>query len=535
MVSSALRFARELELDRADRRLPGRAHPRDAGARARPARPPARPHAAQRRVARDVVVWTRAQGLDPHLNHLERFIVRADDPRADDYTRFMGSHARARGRPGRRRSATRSRRSWRTASRRCRPRSPPLARARFAGRADVTVSHPHFIEFVAPGVSKGRAVRWLARRLGVPLGAVLAIGDQWNDIEMLAEVGHGTAMPTAPTEVQAVARYIAPPLAEEGVARMIEALVLARPATPGGRGATEAEAAATARRRRSDRRAASRHDGPHRDRRRGRARARRSRSCGPAGRRAPDRHGLRDRRRARHAGRHRAPVPGQAPAARTRGSCCSWTTRPRRRDRRDGPGRHGARRACWPGGLTVVVPQRPDVAAARRPDRRCPDDRPARPGPRRPAGAGARRRAAADHLGQCVRPPGGTRRGRDPRPARRRDRPHPRRWPGHGGPASTVVDCTGAAPASSASARSRSIASARSWTRRASCTSSKPEDAPTASVADAAVVAFGIDGHDGRRAAARRSSPRARRRVSSRSRPSHRHRPDRRRRAWLRC
>ena len=105
----------------------------------------------------------------------------------------------------------------------------PRARARFDGRADVTVSHPHFIEFVAPGVSKGRAVRWLARRMGVPLGAVLAIGDQWNDIEMLAEVGHGTAMPTAPTEVRAVARYVAPPLADEGVARMIEALVLASP------------------------------------------------------------------------------------------------------------------------------------------------------------------------------------------------------------------------------------------------------------------------------------------------------------------
>jgi hydroxymethylpyrimidine pyrophosphatase-like HAD family hydrolase len=73
-------------------------------------------------------------------------------------------------------------------------------------------------------------VRWLARRLEVPLGAVLAIGDQWNDIEMLAEVGHGTAMPTAPAEVQAVARYIAPPLADGGVARMIETLVLARPA-----------------------------------------------------------------------------------------------------------------------------------------------------------------------------------------------------------------------------------------------------------------------------------------------------------------
>src|SRR3954452_12960210 len=76
----------------------------------------------------------------------------------------------------------------------------PLARERFAGLADVTVSHPHFIEFVAAGVSKARGVRYLARRLKVPLGAVLAIGDQWNDIEMLAEVGHGTAMPTAPVE-----------------------------------------------------------------------------------------------------------------------------------------------------------------------------------------------------------------------------------------------------------------------------------------------------------------------------------------------
>ncbi len=75
----------------------------------------------------------------------------------------------------------------------------PLARAEFAGRADVTISHPRFLEFVAPGVSKGRAVRWLARRLGVTPGATLAIGDQWNDLEMLAEVGHGAAMPTAPS------------------------------------------------------------------------------------------------------------------------------------------------------------------------------------------------------------------------------------------------------------------------------------------------------------------------------------------------
>jgi len=228
MVSSAMRFALELELDTPVVGYQGaliREMP-IAGAK-RPGRllvhtplPAA--------VAREIVVWTRTQGLDPHLNYLERFIVRADDPRADEYTTFMGA------RPRLEEDLVASIRHPVTKVM-CAGEPPlptvvaPLARALFAGRAEVMVSHPHFVEFVAPGVSKGRAVRWLARRLGVPLGAILAIGDQWNDIEMLAEVGHGAVMPSAPAEVKAVARYLAPALAEEGAARMIEALVLASP------------------------------------------------------------------------------------------------------------------------------------------------------------------------------------------------------------------------------------------------------------------------------------------------------------------
>ena len=226
MVTSALRFARELDLVAPIVGYQG------ALIREMPVAGSTRPgrllvHTPLRaEVAREIVLWATAAGLDPHLNHLERFIVRADDPRVDDYSAFMGSRPQVADDIARsiRHSITKVMAAG----------EPPLptelavqARSRFAGRADVTVSHPRFLEFVAPGVSKGRAVRWLARRLGIPLGAILAIGDQWNDIEMLAEVGHGAAMPTAPVEVQAVARYIAPPLAEEGVARMIEALVLA--------------------------------------------------------------------------------------------------------------------------------------------------------------------------------------------------------------------------------------------------------------------------------------------------------------------
>jgi Cof subfamily protein (haloacid dehalogenase superfamily) len=228
MVSSAMRFARELELDSPLVGYQG------ALIRAMPAAGSDRlgrllvhtPMSAE--IAREIVTWTRQHGLDPHLNHLERFILRHDDPRAGDYSLFMGTD------PELADDLVRSIRHPITKI--LAAAEPPLptemavlAREHFAGRAAVTISHPHFLEFTAPGVSKGRAIRWLARRHGIPLGAVLAIGDQWNDIEMLAEVGHGTAMPSAPAEVLAVARYVAPPLAKEGVARMIEALVLAPP------------------------------------------------------------------------------------------------------------------------------------------------------------------------------------------------------------------------------------------------------------------------------------------------------------------
>jgi hypothetical protein len=224
MVSSAMRFAGELGLTDPIIGYQGgliRAMPEPGSTRLGKllVHTPLKPA-----TARAIVTWTREHGLDPHLNHLERFILREDDPRADDYSAFMGARAEL----------------WPDLLQIDHPITkilavgePPLptemapaAAAAFAGVADVTISHPRFLEFVAPGVSKGRAIRWLARRLGIPLARTLAVGDQWNDIEMLAEVGHGAAMPTAPTEVKAVARYLAPAVADEGVAVMIERLVL---------------------------------------------------------------------------------------------------------------------------------------------------------------------------------------------------------------------------------------------------------------------------------------------------------------------
>jgi Cof subfamily protein (haloacid dehalogenase superfamily) len=228
MATSALRFARELGLRDPIVGYQGaliRAIP-EAGDGRLGQLLFHRPLAAA--AAREAIQWTRSVGLDPHVNHLERFVIRSDDPRAEDYSSFLGGRA----------ILTDDLLAWvkRPVSKIIAVAAQPMdhaildvARRRFEGRAAVTISHPRFLEFLQPGVSKGAAVRWLARRAGVPLANVLAVGDQFNDLEMLAVAGHGAAMPHAPQPVRAVARYVAPPLADEGVADLIERLVLAEP------------------------------------------------------------------------------------------------------------------------------------------------------------------------------------------------------------------------------------------------------------------------------------------------------------------
>jgi Cof subfamily protein (haloacid dehalogenase superfamily) len=246
MARSALRYANELGLTDPIVAYQGaliRAMPTASGRLGRMLLH--RPLAAA--VTREAIVWTRSIGLDPHLNHLERFIIRAEDARAEDYSAFLGGRA----------VLVDDLLAWvdRPISKVIAVSEGPIdeavlhaARAHFAGRADVTISHPRFLEFLAPGVSKGVAVRWLARRAGVPPGAVMAIGDQFNDLEMIAAVGHGAAMPHAPLPVTSVARYVAPPLAEQGAAQLIEELVLANPGEAARSAARLAAAASDLRR-----------------------------------------------------------------------------------------------------------------------------------------------------------------------------------------------------------------------------------------------------------------------------------------------
>lgn len=90
-----------------------------------------------------------------------------------------------------------------------------------------TKSVATFFEATHPQVNKGTAVRYLAEELlGLTADQVMAIGDNFNDLEMLEYAGIGVAMANAPAAVRAAANWVAPDVEAHGVAAAIEQFIL---------------------------------------------------------------------------------------------------------------------------------------------------------------------------------------------------------------------------------------------------------------------------------------------------------------------
>jgi Cof subfamily protein (haloacid dehalogenase superfamily) len=85
------------------------------------------------------------------------------------------------------------------------------------------------LDLLPPGVSKGWALERLAARLGVDRKETMAIGDNWNDVDMLEWAGQGVMMGNAAGELRTMAKMRgwkqAPPNDRDGVAVVLEAAV----------------------------------------------------------------------------------------------------------------------------------------------------------------------------------------------------------------------------------------------------------------------------------------------------------------------
>lgn len=92
--------------------------------------------------------------------------------------------------------------------------------------------YPHvgvgILDVLEPTVGKAEAVGFLQERWGVGAAETLAIGDNWNDHEMLAGAGLGFVMGNADPELRALGLPVLPTNDEDGVAIAIERHVLGR-------------------------------------------------------------------------------------------------------------------------------------------------------------------------------------------------------------------------------------------------------------------------------------------------------------------
>jgi len=95
---------------------------------------------------------------------------------------------------------------------------------RFQDRAYVTISNVEYLEFMPPGVDKGKALAVVCRTLGIPREKSIAFGDANNDIPVITWAGLGVAMANGKPGALAVADRIAPSNDEDGVAIVLEEL-----------------------------------------------------------------------------------------------------------------------------------------------------------------------------------------------------------------------------------------------------------------------------------------------------------------------
>ena len=108
-------------------------------------------------------------------------------------------------------------------------RASPWARECECVRTEYPARDLSIVDLLPPGVSKGWALERLAARLGVDRRETMAIGDNWNDVDMLEWAGQAVLMGNAADDLRTMAKVRgwkqAPLNDHDGVAVVLEAML----------------------------------------------------------------------------------------------------------------------------------------------------------------------------------------------------------------------------------------------------------------------------------------------------------------------
>ncbi|NLX90628.1 MAG: HAD family phosphatase [Firmicutes bacterium] len=106
------------------------------------------------------------------------------------------------------------------------PELQKFLQGKYSSELSVVQSRPFFLEITHREATKGRALKFLAERKNLSPSQVIAMGDSYNDIDMLQYAGMGVAMGNAPPDVQKAADFVAAASSEDGVALFLEKYIL---------------------------------------------------------------------------------------------------------------------------------------------------------------------------------------------------------------------------------------------------------------------------------------------------------------------
>lgn len=97
---------------------------------------------------------------------------------------------------------------------------------RYGDKLNITKSKPYYLEISNRKANKGDALKVIADRYNVKREQVLAIGDSYNDLDMIKWAGIGVAMGNAFDVVKEAADYVTKTNEEHGVAEALYRFVL---------------------------------------------------------------------------------------------------------------------------------------------------------------------------------------------------------------------------------------------------------------------------------------------------------------------
>ncbi len=90
-------------------------------------------------------------------------------------------------------------------------------------------TYPHndmtILDLMHPACSKATGIAHVAAQLGIAPEEILAVGDNYNDLDMLRYAGRGILMGNAEPELKAMGFELTAPNTEDGVARVIETYI----------------------------------------------------------------------------------------------------------------------------------------------------------------------------------------------------------------------------------------------------------------------------------------------------------------------